>query len=132
MIVLLYDGDCGLCDGAVRFFLARDQRGALHYAALSSPYAQRELTARSIDSTARDTVYLLTESGTLLSRSSAALAALRELGPVWKALAAIAWLVPRPLRDAVYMYVSRNRIRWFGRPTTCVAPTPEQRARFLN
>lgn len=132
MPVLFYDDECGLCDGAVRFFLSRDTRGALHYASLSSPFAQRELAARGLDSNVRDTVYLLTDDGEILSRSSAALLALRSLGGGWWAVACMVQVIPRPLRDAIYMLVSRNRIRWFGRPTTCVAPTPEQRARFRS
>jgi predicted DCC family thiol-disulfide oxidoreductase YuxK len=41
-------------------------------------------------------------------------------------------LVPKPLRDAVYRFVARNRYRWFGRQDACLVPAPEVRARFLD
>jgi predicted DCC family thiol-disulfide oxidoreductase YuxK len=40
--------------------------------------------------------------------------------------------IPPPLRDAVYDYVARNRIKWFGRPPdACRLPSPDERERFL-
>jgi predicted DCC family thiol-disulfide oxidoreductase YuxK len=40
--------------------------------------------------------------------------------------------VPRPLRDAVYDWVGRNRYRWFGRRESCMVPEPGVRERFLD
>jgi predicted DCC family thiol-disulfide oxidoreductase YuxK len=40
-------------------------------------------------------------------------------------------VLPRPLRDAFYDWIARNRYRWFGQRDTCRIPTPELRARFL-
>jgi predicted DCC family thiol-disulfide oxidoreductase YuxK len=41
-------------------------------------------------------------------------------------------ILPRGLRDAMYRIVARNRYRWFGRSETCMVPTPELRARFID
>jgi predicted DCC family thiol-disulfide oxidoreductase YuxK len=41
-------------------------------------------------------------------------------------------VVPRPLRDWAYDIVARHRYRWFGRRATCMVPTPELRARFVE
>lgn len=38
----------------------------------------------------------------------------------------------RPLRDALYRWLARNRYRWFGRSDTCLLPAPEHAARFLD
>ncbi|MFP5284488.1 MAG: thiol-disulfide oxidoreductase DCC, partial [Thermoanaerobaculia bacterium] len=40
-------------------------------------------------------------------------------------------VIPRPLRDALYRWIARNRYRWFGRTETCWLPTPELQSRFL-
>jgi predicted DCC family thiol-disulfide oxidoreductase YuxK len=40
--------------------------------------------------------------------------------------------VPRPLRDLVYDWVARHRYAWFGKRESCMVPTPELRARFLE
>jgi predicted DCC family thiol-disulfide oxidoreductase YuxK len=41
-------------------------------------------------------------------------------------------IVPRPVRDWGYDIVARNRYRWFGRTDSCMVPTPELRARFIE
>jgi predicted DCC family thiol-disulfide oxidoreductase YuxK len=40
-------------------------------------------------------------------------------------------IVPRPLRDAFYRLVARNRYRWFGTAGHCALLTAEQRSRLL-
>ena len=64
-------------------------------------------------------------------RSDAALRTARALGAPWSWL----WLliaIPRPLRDAAYDFVARNRYHWFGRKQACPVPRPEWRERFLE
>ena len=38
--VLLYDGECGLCNAVLRFLMREDSSGRLHYAPLQSPVAR--------------------------------------------------------------------------------------------
>lgn len=112
--LLLYDGHCGLCHGAVRFVLARDPSGeAFRFAPLGGnafeaavPEAQRAGLP--------DSMAVLTHGGDLLVQSDATIHVLRRLGGVWKILGAAIALVPRSLRDAVYDFVARRRKRWFG------------------
>jgi len=40
-------------------------------------------------------------------------------------------VIPRPIRDAIYNWVARNRYRWFGQREECMLPRPEWKARFL-
>jgi len=68
----------------------------------------------------------------LLQRSDAVLRAGRELGGHWSVLAAIAKIVPRPLRDVAYRFVAQNRYRVFGKYESCMLPDPSQRGRFLD
>ncbi len=41
-------------------------------------------------------------------------------------------VIPRPLRDWAYGLVARNRYRLFGRRDSCMIPTPELKAKFLD
>lgn len=77
-----------------------------------------------------DTVVLVHE-GKLYQQSEAALRAAQLLGFPWMLLA-VFWVVPRPIRDAVYRWIARNRYRWFGRKEACPLPSPETSARFLD
>jgi predicted DCC family thiol-disulfide oxidoreductase YuxK len=74
---------------------------------------------------------VLLEGGRAWQRSDAAIRIAAGLGGAWKLASVLRW-IPRPLRDAAYGVVVRNRYRWFGRRDACLVPTPELRERFLG
>ena len=41
-------------------------------------------------------------------------------------------LVPKPLRDAIYNLVARNRYRIFGKYEECSVPDAEMRSRVME
>jgi predicted DCC family thiol-disulfide oxidoreductase YuxK len=126
-----YDGHCGLCQRSVRFFLAEDRsEKAFIFAPLQS-----EAFAAAIPPSERaglpDSVVVRTAGGRLLVRSAAILHAMARLGGAWRLAAALARLVPRPLRDAAYDLVARLRHRLFARPPSMCPRMPERlRGRF--
>lgn len=131
--LVLYDGECGLCDRSVQFLLAHDRAGVLSFAALQGETAASRLAHHRLPRDL-DTVVFVRDEGTAREtafvRSAAALQVLGALGGAWR-LTALFWLMPRPLRDAVYRWVAHNRIGWFGRVDSCRLPSPELRTRFL-
>lgn len=127
--VVLFDGVCNLCHGAVRFLLERDPAARLRFASLQSDVGRALLAERGLDADALDTIVYVDADGAHL-RSDAALRIVRDLGPPWSWLRVLAAL-PRPLRDAGYDFVARNRYRWFGKKDACPVPRPEWSARFL-
>ena len=74
---------------------------------------------------------MLIRAGKLCVKSTAALGIARGLRWPWPLLS-VFWLVPYWLRDLVYDWIARNRIRWFGKPELCWVPKPEFRGRFLD
>jgi predicted DCC family thiol-disulfide oxidoreductase YuxK len=44
----------------------------------------------------------------------------------------VLFAVPKPLRDAVYSLVARNRYRIFGRYDECFVPDADMRARVME
>lgn len=64
-------------------------------------------------------------------RSDAVFEILRCIGGPWRALT-VFQLLPRPLRDAVYDWIARNRYRWWGKREACMIPRPEWKERFLG
>ena len=128
--LLLFDGVCNFCNGSVQYILERDRREAFCFASLQSPLGQKITAAMGIPPQTMDTFVML-ENGRAYTRSTAALRVLRRLGG-WRALFYGLILFPRPLRDAVYSLIARNRYRWFGKRDSCMMPTPELRRRFLD
>jgi predicted DCC family thiol-disulfide oxidoreductase YuxK len=128
--VLLFDGVCNLCNGAVRFVAERDPRGVFRFASLQSEAGQALLRQHGLRAGDFDSVVLV-DGARVLTKSAAALAVAARLSGGWPALSAFRF-VPRPLRDAVYDLVARHRYRVFGRTDECMIPTPELRGRFLD
>lgn len=127
--VVLIDGVCHLCQGLVRFIVPRDPAGHFLFAPLQSETGTRLLRDGGLEPGKLDTVVLI-QNGQYYTESAAALRIARGLRSPWP-LAYAFFLIPRPLRDALYRYVARNRYRWFGRDEQCLIPTPEIRRRFL-
>jgi predicted DCC family thiol-disulfide oxidoreductase YuxK len=128
--VVLFDGECNLCNHSVNFVIDRDPRGHFRFASSQSDVGQALLARHGLRDAALTGVVLL-QDGRAFTGSSAALRIARGLRAPWSLLS---WLlvVPRPIRDFVYGVVARNRYRWFGRIDACRLPTPELRQRFLD
>lgn len=126
-----YDGNCGLCHRAVRFFLAEDRDGdAFRFAPLQSESARRVIGEERLRSLP-DSIVVATASGEFLVRSAAMLHAAERLGGFWGLFARLARALPEGLRDLVYDWIARNRVGWFGRTQdACPILPPELRARF--
>jgi len=128
-LILLYDGNCGLCNGTVQWILKRDRSGTMRFAPLQSAVG-REALARLPDLAGVDSVILLHREGGWI-KSTAILEVARYVGGIW-GLGTIGYVFPRALRDWFYDFVAKHRYRWFGRYDECPIPSPEERQRFLG
>jgi predicted DCC family thiol-disulfide oxidoreductase YuxK len=128
--LVLFDGVCNLCNGAVNFIIDRDPAAYFRFAPLQSDAAREHLAGTSASAADLDTIVLI-EDGTAYVRSTAALRIARRLTAPWPLLSLFV-AVPRPLRDAIYNWIAQNRYDWFGKRDQCRLPTPELKARFLE
>lgn len=126
--LVLFDGECAVCDATVQFLLDRDPSGALHFAPLQGETAQ-QIQRRHPEWPPDLDSLVLVEQGPdgehLYWRSTGVLRMLAALPAPWRWLAVLQWC-PRPARDLAYRAFARVRIRLFGRVTSCRLPTPEQ------
>jgi predicted DCC family thiol-disulfide oxidoreductase YuxK len=127
--LFLYDGDCALCAGSVRFLAPRDTRGRIVYASIAGPRGRPLACAAGIDPDAPSTV-LLVAGGRTYQRSDAVLEALRLIRPPWPLIGRVGQMVPRAWRDWLYRLIARNRYRLFGR--ACLMPDPAWADRVLD
>lgn len=128
--IILFDGVCNFCDASVQFIYARDPKAKFGFAPLQSDFAKARLEELAFDGKGVDSVMLI-ENGKVYTHSTAALKIAQQLSFPWP-LFAIGWVVPRPLRDAVYNFIAKNRYRWFGKKEHCMMPTPALKSRFLD
>lgn len=132
--VVLYDGDCGLCARVVQFVLPRDRHDRFRFAALQSDFGRSILERHGMKTDAYDTFVVVEAPNTpgerLHLRSDGGLRLLSGLGGAWSLTAALR-IVPRIVRDAVYDFIAKRRLRFFGRADQCMVPMGSARAKFL-
>ena len=132
--IILFDGLCNLCNGAVAWIITRDRARTFRFASLQSRAGQEVIAAAGFVGQLPDSIVLVDAADgkpRLRTRSDATIGIARHLGFPWM-LASLALILPRVLRDGLYSWVAANRYRWFGRQSACMVPTPELRSRFLD
>src|SRR5215471_5014273 len=128
--LILFDGVCNFCNASVAWVVEHDHRDLFRFAALQSAAGKAAFARANGHTSLPDTMVLIDEAG-LHTRSEAVVRIASRLGLPWS-LAGLVRLLPRPVRDWAYSSLARNRYRWFGRRESCLVPTPELRARFLD
>ena len=128
--VILFDGVCNLCNSSVQFIIKRDPGAKFRFSSLQSDSAKQLLQQAGIDRMKADSLVLL-KNAKAYTQSDAALHIAKQLSGLWPIMYVLI-LIPRPIRNAVYNWIARNRYRWFGKKDQCMIPSPELKHRFLN
>jgi predicted DCC family thiol-disulfide oxidoreductase YuxK len=128
--IVLFDGTCAFCEGAVTFIARRDPAGYFRFGASQTPAAAAILAAHGIPREGARSLVLI-EDGVVYLRSTASLRVARHLVRPWNLLA-VFLLVPAPLRDPFYRIVAAIRHRVAGRSNACEVPPPEIRDRLIS
>ena len=111
---LLIDAHCVMCNGLARFLRHRTSASAdLTIQGIQSDEGQALIATFPARLQTMDTLYVV-RNGRPYVRSAGAIRLLLTMRWYYAALFPLAWLVPLPLRDAVYWGVSKIRQR-FGR-----------------
>lgn len=128
-MIILFDGVCNLCNGAVQFVIKHDKKKLFRFASLQSEAGQELLKKHHLPQENFNSFVLIKDDKAHL-RSSAALVASRYLDAPVSLLYGF-MIVPKFIRDGVYKWISNNRYKWFGKQESCWLPTPELKNRFL-
>ena len=130
--LVLFDGECGLCDKAVQFLLNKDTTGILYFSPLQGDLAQvilnEHVQLKELDSI----LYVRTqrENTQIFAHSSAVSEICAVLPAPWSWLRIMRW-VPKFVRDFGYRFVAKHRFHFFGKNSACRIPSSEERKRFL-
>lgn len=128
--VILFDGVCNFCNGAVNFVIKRDKKALIQFAPLQSEKGR--MFSRQFGFSEEDMkTFLFIEDGKVYTKSTAALRVCRYLGALWPLCYGFI-IVPKFIRDGIYNWIAKNRYKWFGKKETCMMPTPEVRTRFIG
>lgn len=110
MTHLFYDGNCGLCGGAVRVVARHDRSGQIRFAPLGGETFER-LVPAEVRAGLPDSLVVFTPEGDLLTQSGAVIHLLLRMGPAWRLMGTVLAWIPESLRDAAYRMIARLRSR---------------------
>lgn len=109
--ILLYDGDCPLCNHSILFLIKTDTSEVLRYASLDSDKAQNLLGTKYDAILRNDAVTLLYEDQ-IYVETDAIIQSLRIINK-WIWLVHLMQIIPRFLSNGIYRIVARNRSKLF-------------------
>ncbi len=126
--ILLFDGECGFCNRSIQFFLRRERNKKMHFAPLQS---EAGLLLRTYFEISDNTDSLILIKGhAAYIKSCAALRLAPFMKGAWP-LAKILVIIPPFIRNIVYNFIAKRRMRIFGRVESCALLKEEDRSRFL-
>jgi predicted DCC family thiol-disulfide oxidoreductase YuxK len=128
--IILYDGECFLCDHSVQFILKRDRHTVFRFCTLQDAIKYSDLS-NLLDLTSKNSVILIYK-GLIYDKSDAAIHTMRLIGGWLSWLGSVAYIVPKFIRNTVYNFIAKNRYTWFGKSDTCLMPNPTYTSQFLN
>lgn len=129
-MIVFFDGVCNLCEGSVKFIIKRDKYKKFKFVTFQSETGKKLLNYYNYINKDFDTIVLL-KSEKIYTKSTAALLISKELNRFWNLLY-IFIVLPKFIRDPVYLFIARNRYKWFGKKESCWVPNPEHKSRFLE
>jgi predicted DCC family thiol-disulfide oxidoreductase YuxK len=118
-ILVRFDGICILCSQAVKLILKADRKKKFVFQALQHSNENQNF----------ETIVVIDNQSTF-EYFDAILKIGKELGGIFRAVA-IFKLLPRKWRPSLYIWIARNRFRWFGKRDSCYLPSNDELERFV-
>ena len=118
-ILIQFDGMCILCNRSIRFILKADRRKRFVFRTLQN----------STDNETFDSV-IVSDGINIYNHFDAVIKIGKELGGLFK-MVAVFRLIPRSYRHSLYLFIAKNRYKWFGMSKSCFLPSTEEQERFI-
>jgi predicted DCC family thiol-disulfide oxidoreductase YuxK len=128
--IIVFDGHCALCTGWARFVLKHDHAEKFRLLPAQSKLGRALYVHYGLDPDEYETNILIAD-GQAWFKSEGSIRMAEALGFPWT-MARIFRILPIRLRDRLYQYIARNRLRMFGRREVCYVSEPGQEGRFLS
>lgn len=125
--IVLFDGECILCNKAAQLIIKGDPNELFKFASLQSNYGKQLLNKMGNNSVDYNSIILI-EGDKHFIKSAAVLKILRELRG-YSYLYHILKLFPRIFLDSLYNFTAKIRYKLFGRTNSC---TIYQKSEFSN
>lgn len=118
-ILVQFDGICILCSRTIWFILKTDRRKKFLFQTFQN----------SPDSNTPESVIVYDGIKTY-SHFDAILKIGKELGGIYR-IVGLFGAIPKQWRHSLYLWIAKNRYRWFGVSKSCFIPSLEDKERFI-
>ncbi|PIF62915.1 thiol-disulfide oxidoreductase DCC family protein [Flavobacterium sp. 11] len=129
--IILFDGVCNLCDSAVQRIIKHDSKDVFRFVALQSDLGQKIIKHLGIDTQKTDSIILYKPGFAYYYKSEAVLEIAKDLSGLFY-FGTLFSILPTSLNNHIYDYIAKNRYKWYGKKETCLIPTKELQAKFLE
>ena len=126
--IILFDGDCNLCNKYVNLIIRYDPKDNFRFATIKSQIGQNIIRNLDLINIQEDTI-LLIKKKSIYIKSDAVIRILSCLQFPINMLSLIS-LIPRFIRDYFYDIIAKNRKKIF-KTKECLLPNKKNRERFL-
>jgi predicted DCC family thiol-disulfide oxidoreductase YuxK len=129
--IILFDGVCNLCDGAINFIIKQDNKRLFRYASLQSDIGME--ISKKYNLPLKDyKSFVYIKKGRSYLKSDAALEISKDIGFPWNGLYIMKFIIPSFIRNSIYIYISENRYSFFGKKDHCTIPSKEIKNLFIE
>lgn len=128
--IVLFDGYCNLCNGAVQLMIKNERKDTFKFASIQSKFAKQLLITAPKKIQQSDSI-IYYKKGSFYYKSSAALLIALELKFPYP-LFIFFWIVPYFIRDFFYEIIAKYRYQWFGKKEACMVPSPQLKSKFIS
>jgi predicted DCC family thiol-disulfide oxidoreductase YuxK len=129
--IILFDGVCNLCDSMVQFIIKNDKKDVFRFVPLQSELGLNITNYLDIDTTKIDSIILYEPSIAYYYKAEAAIKVAKYLGGIYNLMRVFS-ILPKGLSNTIYNYIAKNRYKWYGKKESCMIPTSELKAKFLE
>jgi predicted DCC family thiol-disulfide oxidoreductase YuxK len=119
--IVVFDGECGLCNGFVAWLVKHDKRRVYLLAGSAGDVGRAVIDAAGLPREISESTMIVWDGHTARIQSDAVLGVLGGLGWPWK-VAAAGLVVPRGWRNAVYRWRASRRNRIVAEDPACGVP----------
>ena len=128
--IIYFDSECVLCGNFLKLILRIDRKKVFSFASLQNDYSKDQLSEEIINNADFKTV-AYEEKDKVYTYSSAVLRIFRRLGFPWN-IFYLFIVIPKGLRDKIYLWISNHRYSWFGKSDQCIIPDETLQKRFVH
>ena len=128
--VVIYDGQCKLCNGWVNFLLRHDKRHSVRLSPVQSEAGKALSTWAGMSPENVNTIVLI-DNENVYKRSDAIFRVMSFLPQPWRAFSALR-VFPLKFRDACYNLIALNRYKIFGKYDSVKHLEADHSERFIK